>query len=438
MNTSLAATVRGRLPLAPVADGLAVAVVVSLPWSTSATGILIVLWLVALVPTLDLAAVRRELATPAGGLPVLLWSLGVIGMAWADATLGERIDGIESFHKLLAIPLLLAQFRRSENGNWIFIGFLASAVVLLIASCAHAALVLSGYLPLRSGAIAGVPVKDYISQGGVFQICIFGLAYVAAEAWRSRRYRLAPALLLLVAALLADIAYVATGRTTLAVMPVLLVLFGWRELGWKGVLAVVVAGIALAAALWASSPYLRGRVTAVVQDVELYRAGNGETSSGLRVEFWKKSLGFVAEAPLLGHGTGSINERFRRAAEGETGAAAVASHNPHQQTLAVAIQLGLLGTAALFAMWIAHLALFFNHGPCDFLVSLNEKRSRLAAWIGLVIVVQNVVASLFNSHLFDFTQGWLYVFGVGMLGGMVRRERSMAPAATSGRANIPA
>ena len=62
-----------RARLARIADGLAVAVAVSLPWSTSATGILVVLWLLALIPTLDWAEVRRELATPAGGLPVLLF-----------------------------------------------------------------------------------------------------------------------------------------------------------------------------------------------------------------------------------------------------------------------------------------------------------------------------------------------------------------------------
>jgi O-antigen ligase len=37
--------------------------------------------------------------------------------------------------------------------------------------------------------------------------------------------------------------------------------------------------------------------------------------------------------------------------------------------------------------------------------------------------VQNIVSSLFNSHLFDFTSGWLYVFGVGVLGGMVLRQK---------------
>ena len=72
----LRARFRPRTPGARVADGLAVALAVSLPWSTSATGILAVLWLLVLVPTLDRAALRRVLTTPAGGLPVLLWALG--------------------------------------------------------------------------------------------------------------------------------------------------------------------------------------------------------------------------------------------------------------------------------------------------------------------------------------------------------------------------
>jgi O-antigen ligase len=41
-----------------------------------------------------------------------------------------------------------------------------------------------------------------------------------------------------------------------------------------------------------------------------------------------------------------------------------------------------------------------------------------------VVVVQNFVGSLFNSHLFDFVQGWVYVFGVGVAGGMALKRRS--------------
>jgi hypothetical protein len=36
--------------------------------------------------------------------------------------------------------------------------------------------------------------------------------------------------------------------------------------------------------------------------------------------------------------------------------------------------------------------------------------------------VQNFFTSLFNSHLFDFHEGWMYVLGVGIAGGMVRKS----------------
>jgi hypothetical protein len=37
----------------------------------------------------------------------------------------------------------------------------------------------------------------------------------------------------------------------------------------------------------------------------------------------------------------------------------------------------------------------------------------------LLVVVQNIFTSLFNSHIFDFHEGWMYVLGVGVAGGMV-------------------
>ncbi|MGC2746886.1 MAG: hypothetical protein WA309_05415, partial [Pseudolabrys sp.] len=119
---------------ASIADGLVVALAVSLPWSTSATSILAVFWLLALIPTLRWADIRREVSALAGGLPVLLVVLGVVGMLWADVTLLERWKGLDSFLKLLAIPLLFAQFRRSGNSEWVFVGYLASCVALLAAT----------------------------------------------------------------------------------------------------------------------------------------------------------------------------------------------------------------------------------------------------------------------------------------------------------------
>jgi O-antigen ligase len=401
---------RGRL--SRLADGLVVAVAMSLPWSTSATGILIALWLLAVLPSLDFAAVRREVLTYAGGLPVLLWLLGVLGMAWADVPWAERLDGLSSFHRLLVIPLLLAQLRRSGQGRPVLIGFLISAVVLLGASVVHAILWLIK-APWISGTWPGVPVKDYVAQSSFFLICFFGLLGAAVHEWRDERPIYALSIALLALLFLADISYVATGRTELVVVSILTAVFGLRYFGWKGTIGVLIAAAAFAAVVWASSPLIRIQVGRFAEDIRQYQASNVMTSSGIRLEFWRKSIAIVAQAPIIGHGTGTIYHEFVRASADEDPAIATVTNNPHQQILTVAVQIGLLGAAVLLAMWTAHLALF--------------RGSDLAAWIGLVVVAQNIISSLFNSHLFDFTHGWLYVFGVGVIGGMVLHQRSRPP-----------
>ena len=68
------------------------------------------------------------------------------------------------------------------------------------------------------------------------------------------------------------------------------------------------------------------------------------------------------------------------------------------------MQWGVIGIVVLYAMWLTHLLLFRGGG--------------LVNWLGLLVVVQNISTSLFNSHLFDFHEGWMYVLGVGVAGGM--------------------
>ena len=48
-------------------------------------------------------------------------------------------------------------------------------------------------------------------------------------------------------------------------------------------------------------------------------------------------------------------------------------------------------------------------------------------------MVQNIFSSLFNSHLFDFHEGWMYVLGVGVAGGMVLKAKSRG----ANRRNLP-
>jgi hypothetical protein len=389
--------------LARLTDWEAVAVAVALPWSTSATAILLAVWLVTLIPTLNFTAIWREIKTPAGGLPVLLWVLAVFGMLWADVAWSDRVAGLRGFHHLLMIPLLLAHFRRTENGRWVLYGFLASASVLLLASWALA-LGLVSWQPSHHPK-NGVVVHDDIAQSTIFLICSFALIWPIRELLLNGHWLKAIGVVCLATLFLANLVFVAISRGDAIVIPVLVILFGWRWFGFKGAVSACVAVGVLAAAAWLGSPYLRARVQQAIEDVQIYRTTHVHNDVGDHIEFLKKSIAFVREAPVMGHGTGSIRDLFQRSTIGQTGAAAVPSVNPHNQILAVAIQLGFVGATVLLAMWVAHYCLF--------------RAPDLTAWIGTVVVVENVISSLSSSHLFDFVHGWLYVLGVGIIGGMV-------------------
>jgi O-antigen ligase len=403
--------------IARLADGLAVAAAVALPWSVTASSIAIALWLLAVLPTLDWGELRRSFSIPAGGLPALLCLLAIIGMAWSEASPSDQFGSLKVFARLLIIIVLFVQFQRSERGLGVVGGFLASCMLLLIMSW------LFWLFPSLAwtGRFPGVPVKDYIIQSGEFLICVFAVGHLSLDAWRRELRPQALALGLLALLFLANIGYVASARSTLVAVVALMLLFVFQLFGWRQALGIVALAAVVAAFTWMSSPYLRMRVLDVAQEVHDYRTRSAETSSGYRLEFWTRSIAIISQAPIVGHGTGSQREQFRRAAVGTEGIAAAVTDNPHNQTLFVAIQFGGIGTMLLYAMWFAHLLLFRGDG--------------LVAWIGTALVVQNVVAGLFNASLVEFTHGWMYIFGVGVLGGMMLRS-GVARRSGSGRAGI--
>jgi len=261
---------------------------------------------------------------------------------------------------------------------------------------------------IGSGGRHGIPVRDYIAQSAEFTICVMLLAGLALKFWHERRKELAIGAVLLALFFFANVLFVAVSRTSLVVIPILVLLFAFKKLRWKAIVGLLMAAIASGAIAWTFAVETRWTITTLVKELRDFRPDAERSRSGERLEFWRKSIEFIEKAPVAGHGTGSIPDLYRKSAVGQTGMAALAAENPHNQTFAVAIQLGLIGTAVLFAMWLAHLLLFRGEG--------------MVAWAGLAIVTQNVVGSLFNSHLFDFSHGWTYVIGVGVAGGALLRH----------------
>src|SRR3982750_3640869 len=92
-----------RDPLAwtRVADVFGVLIALSLPWSTSLTGIFATAWLVTVGPTLDIKRFLESLQRPICVLPIALFALALLGTLWSDAAWGVRFYAVGPTAKLL-------------------------------------------------------------------------------------------------------------------------------------------------------------------------------------------------------------------------------------------------------------------------------------------------------------------------------------------------
>jgi hypothetical protein len=382
----------------------------ALPWSTTAVSVVLVLWLITLLPTIDFRAFLASLKRPESFMPVLFFGLALLGMLWADGPWAVRLQGLHPVFKLLVIPLLLYHFGRSQRSHWVLIAFLASCALLMGFSWI---LYLAPGLGSATANAVGVPVRNYIDQSQEFSLCLFAAAPLLLTQIAEKRWTAALWCGALLLGFYCNMMFVVIARTAFLYLPVLLVIFAVRYYRRRAMWFLLAATV-VQALVWYASPNLRNRFYHTVDDYKVSRNSDMATSDGQRWAYWRASVKSIAAAPVFGHGTGSTKQLFDQEAAGKTGEWGNSIRNPHNQTLYVAIQWGLLGCIELYAIWYFHLALFL--------------RRNLAAWIGLVVVVQNFVSSLVNSHLFDFDEGWIYVIGVGVAGAMAVRAKISANA----------
>jgi O-antigen ligase len=175
------------------------------------------------------------------------------------------------------------------------------------------------------------------------------------------------------------------------------------------------AGIAVAASLLvgialvvAACTAHGGRLLKVVSEVQQYRQSDAITSTGLRLEWYKKGLELYRMRPVIGYGAGGLDFEFRKLAAGRSAAEGQITSNPHNEYILMAVQLGTLGVL-LFANLIVQIA----RGSRTL-----DPRSRhlLLGWLTIF-----TIGSLANSLLLDFAEGHLLVLLSGILLGCAKR-----------------
>ncbi|BAM92584.1 hypothetical protein S58_66170 [Bradyrhizobium oligotrophicum S58] len=394
-----------------VVDLLVTLAAVTLPWSLTATAALMVCWSIAVIPTIDWDELIRSLTLPACALPLALFAMADIGVLWSEGPWEAGLQAINPVSKLLLLPFLFYHFRRSERAVWVFIGFLVSSMALMMLS----------WIALADPSLvpAGLPIGRDFGQRQQFTLCALALAAPAAAVYQRGQVRMAIGLAGASLLFFAHDLVVGPARTTCIATTILLLALAIRHFS-RRLAIVLLASVAVTGGVaWAAAPLLSGPLVDIVVHRHISALNGGGPAE--RQADWRRSIASIAEAPLFGHGTGAIRPQSAVDAPGPREMPGTA-RDPQNQSLSVVLQWGLAGLVLLYAMWISHIRLVRGR---DWI-----------AWVGLAIVVQTFVGSLLSANLFDVNEGWIYVIGIGVVGGVALGRGNAADPLESPRSGL--
>jgi O-antigen ligase len=381
----------------------AIAMGASIPISTALDNVLFALILVA---WLGSGGVREKLAAirgnPAALAALVFLGLLLLGMTWGPGSAREGWFYVNK-HKDLLLVAALGAFVLAERDKRLAVdAFLAAMAVTLVLSYA----IWLGVVPINNppDRYPGNPTafKLHITHSVLMALAAFLAADRALRATHPWRIAYAAG-----AVLAAGNVFMLQGRTGYLVCAVLWLYLCAAHWRWRGLaLACLTGALALAAAYLADAPVLDRSATATAE-YHAWNAGHGDTSTGLRMNYYKTTAAIIRDHPVLGVGTGGFTIAYREKIRGTD---LPESNNPHNQYLLTAAQLGAVGLLALIAMFAV---MWWQAGRV-------EPPARVAAR-GVVLTI--AVGSLLNSFLIDHTEGMLFAWMAGVLLAAPRRSQ---------------
>ncbi len=329
--------------------------------------------------------------------PSRIWTAWAIGLAlawlaasalWGTAVGGEALHAWSKHAKLAMLVLLIAMVRSRGHALIVLRCFLGMQAFILLASWLQ---VFHVPMPFPTQSTPG---RDYLVFAGHLDQPIM-MAASAAVFWHLRVAlgfvgRRAQGIALAIIGLVAlNLFVVQFGRTGHLVALALVAAAVFWAIPHRYKLVAFLSPVVVAGAIVASSPQVEQRMVVVWQEVSQYQnAGDIASSSGERLNYWRRSLQAIEQSPWAGYGVGSWNVQYNRMEGGKGRFHTYQIRNPHQEFLLWTVEAGLLGLAllcaVLAAVWVD-----------------SRNMSAPAQYATRSVLLACVVACLFNSALFD-------------------------------------
>ena len=407
-----------------------VALSVSLGTAVSALGrlLLCVSALVYLVsgPYKRRNVIETKHATGLTWIVLLAVGYTAVTALWSSVGLVEGISVWTRHARVLSIPLMVCMIASAHEARMVLRVFIWGQVFVVISSWL---LAMGLPVPWATGAWQGsnAVFSSYLEQC-ITQAVLVALLWFQRDDIFGPRGRWLAVLTAFLTALLT--VGLMPGRTGHLVLLGMLTLMGAHHLPKKYLWAAFAIPVLAFVLLQQTSSTFRDRMALVVKEVTASLHGNSqdESSSGMRLAYWRASTQAITEKPLLGHGAGSWNNEYKRLRGTLISGQANPVSDPHQMFLLWAVEGGLLGLA-LLVMVLAALWRFSDA------LDANERQSMRA------LIAALVIAGLFNSVLFGIGIGDFFCIGLGIMvsfsrpsnlgqGATNRADQAPSPAST--------
>jgi len=372
----------------------ALALAVSLPIALISLSKLALLctftWLLAASPEM-----RRSVIATSLGLHRLIYvamAMFALSALWSSGS-GAAIGKSLSQHgNLLILPLVFFLSKARKDSVIALRVFMVGQLILLLSTWA---LYLNLPVPwaqigrTEDGTLYAV-FSTYLDQS--IMTAVFG-----AMVWHLRELIPAPirtaSVALATGLAIGAVFGIFIGRTGYVLATALVSLAIYWELPSRWRLIALLVPLALAGLVSLVAPQAQERALLVKTEVTALMRNTSpdavDTSSGVRMNFWKNSLLAIQKQPWIGHGAGSWSSQYDtlQPASALPGYVPTAG-NPHQEYLLWGVELGLPGLALLLGIFVAVWRLSNSF----------EQQARRAAQS---VLAATMVACLFNCALLD-------------------------------------
>jgi O-antigen ligase len=386
----------------------AILIGLSVPISIAADNILLALAaLGAAVGLADRAARAAVFSNPAVRCALALFALLALGTLYGDRYAGDAGRYLGKYLDLALLPLLLVPFMDERSRR---LGLYALAASLLVTLALSFALKLG--LVSEGRPFAGKPDNAAVFKNDLTHnfLMAFGAFLFLQLGFAARGARARIAWWICAALAAADVLLLVRGRTGYVVLLALLVYAGHAWKGWRGLAALCVAGALGVTALLLTPNMFSARVERTLNEARQWQENRvrHEESITMRLEWYRNSLAIIAAHPVVGSGTGSFPKAY---AERTSGSALKTTVNPHNEYLHIGVQIGLVGLAALLALFAVQW-----HAAARLATPLETHLAR-------ALVIAFAIGCLFNSLLLDHTEGLFFAWLSALLyGGLVPRK----------------